>query len=112
MVTQTIGTRVRAARAEAGLSRKQLSARADVSERYLSQLETGDANVSIGVLGRVASALSIDLVSLLPATGGHMHGAPTIAVHEPLAALVGGMSLREQEAAVAVLERYLARSAA
>jgi XRE family aerobic/anaerobic benzoate catabolism transcriptional regulator len=58
-VTRTIGERVRAARADAGMTRKQLSEKADVSERYLNELENGDANVSVGILGRVAQALSV-----------------------------------------------------
>lgn len=107
-VTQTIGERVRAARAEAGITRKQLSERADVSERYLNELENGDANVSVGILGRVAAALNVDLVSLFPSTRGSMpSGAPSFAMNSALADLLGGMSLREQESAVPFLQRYL-----
>ena len=103
-ISRTIGVKVRAARAEAGITRKQLAERADVSERYLNQLENGDANVSVGVLSRVAIALSVDLASLLTAA---RVGAADNAMHTPLTALVGRMSLREQEGAVALLERYL-----
>ena len=107
-ITQTLGTKVRAARAEAGLSRKTLAERADVSERYLHQLENGDANVSVGILSRVAVALSVELASLLSSAHGTAPGAASgNAMHAPLAALVGRMSLREQEGAVAYLERYL-----
>lgn len=107
-IAETIGTRVRAARTAAGMTRRQLSAGADVSERYLNQLENGDANVSIGILGRVATALSVELVSLLSddrgVTAGSRQGA---AMHAPLADLLASMSLREQEGAVAMIERYL-----
>ena len=108
LVAQTIGTKVRAARAEARITRKQLAEKADVSERYLNQLENGDANVSVGILGRVAEALNVDLVSLLPSSRGVTIDAHQgFAMHAPLAMLVGRMSLREQEGAVAMLERYL-----
>lgn len=108
VVTQTIGERVRAARAEASMTRKQLSERADVSERYLNELENGDANVSVGILGRVAAALSVNLVSLFPSSRGSTpSGTPSAAMHSALADLVGGMSLREQESAVPILQRYL-----
>ena len=107
-ISKSIGVRVREARAEAGLTRKQLAEAADVSERYLNQLENGDANVSVGILGRVAAALRVDLVSLLPAsrvssTAGHQ----TAGMHLPLVNLLGGMSQREQEAALGILEGYV-----
>lgn len=107
-----IGERVRAARGTAGITRKQLAQTADVSERYLNQLENGDANVSIGVLGRVADALSIELVDLLPspqeaAAGRRAIGPARSAVETPLAELVARMSQHEQAGAVEVLERYL-----
>jgi len=106
-VIRTIGSKVRAARAEASITRKQLAKRADVSERYLSQLESSDANVSIGILSRVAGALNVELTSLLPASDSSRTGAQEFAVHAPLADLVRRMSLREQESSVAILERYL-----
>ena len=107
-ISRTIGVKARAARAEAGITRKQLAETANVSERYLNQLENGDANVSVGVLSRVAVALSVDLASLLTSARGAQPGGPSDnATHAPLAALVGRMSLREQEGAIAILERYL-----
>ncbi len=101
-ITTTIGTRVRAARAQAGMSRKKLAEASDVSERYLNQLENGDANVSIGILSRVATALALDLTELLPT-----ERTDFAASHGPLAALIGQMSPREQAGAVSVLESYL-----
>lgn len=107
-VTKFIGVKVRAARAEAGLSRKRLSETADVSERYLHQLEQGDANVSVGILSRVAGALKLDLVSLFTPTGS-AEGSPATASarHGPLVALLRSMSLSEQQGATGVVERYL-----
>lgn len=103
---QTIGARVRAARATAGISRKRLSTLADVSERYLNELENGEANVSVGVLARVAGALGVEILDLLVPDGvGRMTAQ---AMHPPFAAIVTGMSLREQEAALPHLERFLA----
>jgi XRE family aerobic/anaerobic benzoate catabolism transcriptional regulator len=103
---QIIGVRVRAARAAAGISRKRLSALADVSERYLNELENGEANVSVGVLARVARALGVEMLDLLaPGNGGQRPPRP---LHPPLAAMIAGMSLREQEAALPHLERFLA----
>lgn len=60
-----VGQRVRSARARKGISRRELSARSDVSERYLAQLEGGSGNISILLLKRVADALAIPLAVLV-----------------------------------------------
>ena len=60
-----LGLRVRRARARAGLTRRTLAQRSGVSERYLAQLESGDGNVSILLIRRVASALGADLLELI-----------------------------------------------
>jgi len=62
------GKRVRELRERRGLTRKLLAREAKVSERYLGQLESGDGNVSIILLRRIASALNVTLDEvLLPA---------------------------------------------
>ena len=52
-----VGENVRRVRAERGLTRKALSVRSNVSERFLAQLETGTGNASILVLRQIAEAL-------------------------------------------------------
>jgi XRE family aerobic/anaerobic benzoate catabolism transcriptional regulator len=53
----SVGERVRSARARMGLPRRVLAERSGVSQRYLAQLESGQGNISIGLLLRVADAL-------------------------------------------------------
>ena len=60
-----VGHAVRTRRQQRGLSRRDLSRAADVSERYLAQLETGEGNASIVLLRRVASALGVRINDLL-----------------------------------------------
>ncbi len=60
-----LGERVRAARARRGMSRKVLSRASGVSERYLAQLEAGKGNISIGLLRKVAEAMSVPLADLV-----------------------------------------------
>src|ERR1051325_6237354 len=60
-----LGRRVRDAREQRGMARKVLSREADVSERYLAQLEAGEGNASIVLLRRVAAALGLRIVDLL-----------------------------------------------
>ncbi|MBI3800915.1 MAG: helix-turn-helix transcriptional regulator [Deltaproteobacteria bacterium] len=65
------GKRVRELRERRGLTRKLLAREANVSERYLGQLEAGDGNVSIILLRRITSALNVTLSDILtPAPEG------------------------------------------
>lgn len=60
-----LGERVRALRARRGMTRRALSAAADVSERHLANLEYGVGNASVLVLLQVAQALQCTLAELL-----------------------------------------------
>lgn len=57
----TVGIRVRQARTHKRISRRELSERSGVSQRYLAQLESGQGNISIGLLWRIAQALDFDI---------------------------------------------------
>ncbi|MEY4761112.1 MAG: hypothetical protein RLZZ200_968 [Pseudomonadota bacterium] len=60
-----LGARVRALRERMAFTRKHLASVADVSERYLGQLEAGEGNISIILLRRVAEALGSTIPDLL-----------------------------------------------
>jgi XRE family aerobic/anaerobic benzoate catabolism transcriptional regulator len=60
-----VGRRVREARERRGMARKVLSQQANVSERYLAQLEGGEANASVLLLRSVATALGVPMTNLL-----------------------------------------------
>ena len=62
---RVIGARVRQMRANAALTRRELSEKSNVSPRHLAQLESGRGNVSIALLNRVALALDTSVVDLL-----------------------------------------------
>jgi XRE family aerobic/anaerobic benzoate catabolism transcriptional regulator len=64
-----LGAGVRHLRAMRGMSRKVLSAASGVSERYIAQLESGQGNVSIILLRRVALATGARLEDLIPGAG-------------------------------------------
>src|SRR5205085_2434473 len=61
-----IGTRVRTERAKRGVTRKTLARQCQTSERYLAQIETGEANPSVLVLDSIARALDLDPADLMP----------------------------------------------
>lgn len=60
-----LGGRVRELRERRGMTRKLLAREADVSERYLGQLELGNGNISVMLLRRIAGALSVTLAEVL-----------------------------------------------
>jgi XRE family aerobic/anaerobic benzoate catabolism transcriptional regulator len=60
-----LGERVRRLRNQRGMTRKALARHAEVSERYLAQLESGEGNVSIVLLRRIAHALNVALPHLV-----------------------------------------------
>jgi len=71
----TVGLRVRASRERLGWSRRELSQRCGVSERFLAQLEVGEGNISLLRFADVAAALGVSPAELLAgATGRPGHG--------------------------------------
>jgi XRE family transcriptional regulator, aerobic/anaerobic benzoate catabolism transcriptional regulator len=64
-----VGQRIRAARAKAGVTRKQLAAASGASERYLAHLEAGTGNPSVDMLSAIGDALDMAMADLLPLGG-------------------------------------------
>jgi XRE family transcriptional regulator, aerobic/anaerobic benzoate catabolism transcriptional regulator len=64
-----VGQRIRAARAKAGVTRKQLAVASGASERYLAHLEAGSGNPSVDMLAAIAGALDMAIADLLPLGG-------------------------------------------
>lgn len=60
-----LGTRVRAWRERAQVTRRELAARSGLSERYLAQLEAGQGNLSILLLRQLADAMSVPVARLV-----------------------------------------------
>ena len=48
-----------------GLSQEELSARAELSQTFLSQIENGNRNVSLDKIEKLAEVLQIDVTDLL-----------------------------------------------
>lgn len=59
-----VGQNVRTTRLARGLSQRELSARAEISMRYLREIEHGRANARLQVLDRLALALATTPASL------------------------------------------------
>ncbi|MFO1396281.1 MAG: helix-turn-helix transcriptional regulator [Burkholderiales bacterium] len=98
-----LGERVRALRTRRGLTRKALAATADVSERHLANLESGQGNASVLLLRQLAAALGGTIAELVgedaftspewPAIRALLRGrgeAELARAREALAGLFGG----------------------
>ena len=66
LLLQALGTQVRRLRSDANLTMKELAKRAELSLRFVIQLEAGQGNISVAGLARLASALGRPLPELLP----------------------------------------------
>src|SRR5438477_2197483 len=90
-----VGNVVRRVREERGLSRRALSDKSGVSERFLADLETGAGNISVARLDEVARALGTTAGALL----NEAEGRPP----RQASALLAGLSREELHEA----ERWL-----
>ena len=91
------GARVRQLRSRRGMSRRTLSEHANISERYLGQLEKGRANVTLGLLHRIAGALNEPLTAFLPVDDAPARISPA------LLDLLAAMTEAEQAGALRLL---------
>ncbi len=96
-LTARVGDAVRAARRDARLPRHALAEAAGISERYIGQLETGRANISLNVLQKIAGALNVQITDLLG------QGA---AQYAPLNGLLAGLSAQQLRDAHDILARH------
>ncbi len=92
-----VAQRVRTTRSRRGLTRKNLAHHSGISERYLAQVENGEANVSLALLARIAEALGVSIDSLLPIGDNCAIG------HERLGKLIDLMDADTREKAYQVL---------
>jgi XRE family aerobic/anaerobic benzoate catabolism transcriptional regulator len=84
VLLSALGAAVRARRTDLGLTMRALAKRADVSERFLAQLEAGSGNISVARLQDVADALGTSAAELLS-----MRPSPT-----PLRRVISLLGLR------------------
>ncbi|NRP94701.1 Shikimate kinase 2 [Marinobacterium sp. xm-g-59] len=102
---EEIGNRVRSLRAKRGMTRKSLSKHSDVSERYLAQLETGKANITLSVLWRVAEAFDIPFSEIIP-------DQCRDGINPLFASFVSSLTEEQQNSALQLLKRHFASSLA
>ena len=92
-----VGERVRLARGRSGWSRRELAERSGVSQRTIAQLETGQGNITLGLLLRLAEALSLDVADMV----AHRDPLPDDVLR--LAGMIAAASPDQRQRAEAVL---------
>lgn len=96
-----IGERVKSIRARRGMTRKLLSTHSGISERYLSQVESGQANISVALLWRIAQAVHVEVHELLP-------DSPSRSMRpSPLLSLINNLTPAQHDQACSLLEQHL-----
>lgn len=98
-----IGNRVRSLRAKRGMTRKSLSKHSEVSERYLAQLETGKANITLSILWRVAEAFDIPFSEIIP-------DQCRDGINPLFASFVSSLTEEQQNSALQLLKKHFANS--
>jgi transcriptional regulator with XRE-family HTH domain len=65
----TFGANLRDLRERSGVSQEELALRIDMSRRYLSGIERGEANPTLDQIVRLADGLNVSPAELLPPRG-------------------------------------------
>lgn len=66
LTARIVGHEIRRARSEAGLTQADVAARLETSASYVTNIEAGRVNLTLGQLTRVAAAIGADLQVSLP----------------------------------------------
>ncbi len=63
----TFAKRIRQVRISKGISQEKLAELCDLHRTYVSSVERGERNITVDNMERIATALQVDLISLLKA---------------------------------------------
>ena len=92
--SSAVGKRFGKLRRAGGRTRRDLSSATGISERYIGQLETGRANISLNLLHRLSGALGTTVTAVLDGDA---------IIHEPLRSLAASLSADQQREACDLL---------
>ena len=102
-VSETLGTYVRAAREQAGISQGQLATAIGVNPSYVARIESGErVKPAADILQRIADALDIDSGALLSFLGVR----PSLPEPQVYFRQKYGMSAGEADVAVRLVEDF------
>jgi transcriptional regulator with XRE-family HTH domain len=88
-----IGGRIKDKREKAGMTQEELSEAVGISQNFLSQMETGRRNPSIGTLNKIATALNSPIHTFFQFTPGKSGKKIIIKNYE---SLIASLNKKEQ----------------
>ncbi|MHA6485231.1 helix-turn-helix domain-containing protein [Paenibacillus sp. strain BS8-2] len=98
-IGRQIGENIRLARKSKGLSQEQLALRAEINASYMGQVERGEKNPTIDVLGKIALAMNTPLEELVQlGTPSRMDQGESSNYSDKIKSQMIGLNLKEQEA--------------
>ena len=68
-VLMTVATRLKNARLHLKVTQKEVAERAEMPQSYLFEIETGNTNITLRTLAKLAEVLKLDIRTLFPGTG-------------------------------------------
>jgi transcriptional regulator with XRE-family HTH domain len=109
-LVRDFAAQLRFAREQTGLSQEAVAARLGVTQPNISEIESGQVNVSLKTMARLANALGCALsVHLLPPNPTPFEGRVDHFIHEALRALVRTIDLLRSPAVRAAEQQSLRR---
>lgn len=84
---RAVGQRLRDLRRAAGQSQADAAAGAHISRQYLSEVEAGDANISLAVVIRLARHFGVTATSIVEVVDADLHDAIRAATEERTASI-------------------------
>lgn len=99
-----LGRRIRILRKQRNLTQEELSERAQISYKFLGEIERGLKNSSIKTLGKIADAMEISLAELLyfPAN----HDPQTERIKNEIFGLITNRDIPNLKKTLKILEAY------
>ncbi len=64
-ITVLVGSRIKSLRSSQGISQAVMAEAAGISPKYIGEVERGEANISIELIGRLAMALNVPMSAIL-----------------------------------------------
>lgn len=96
-IGRQIGENIRLTRKSKGLSQEQLALRAEINASYMGQVERGEKNPTIEVLGKIATALNTTLEQLVHLGNPNRQDDDSASYSDKIISQMTGLSLKEQE---------------
>jgi transcriptional regulator with XRE-family HTH domain len=97
-IGRQIGENIRLMRKSKGLSQEQLALRAEINASYMGQVERGEKNPTIDVLGKIAAALQTPLEQLVQVgNSNRIDGGEAESYSDKIISQMTGLSVKEQE---------------